>query len=163
MADDVLVKVDRASMLNSLEVRVPLLDHHVQEFCATIPFHYKLRGDVTKWILRECVRDSLPGETLTRGKQGFGVPLQHWLGAEFGRLTRETLLDPRARARGWFTPAAVEALLARPDLRAEHQARRLWALVWLELWAQTYLDRPAGATSAALPAWRAGGATSGMP
>src|SRR5262249_39817859 len=107
MTDDVLTKVDRTSMMHSLEVRVPLLDHKVLEFVARIPFEFKLRGDVTKWIFKESVRDLLPAETLQRGKQGFGMPLERWLGGDFGALAREVLLDPRARGRGWLDPRGV--------------------------------------------------------
>jgi asparagine synthase (glutamine-hydrolysing) len=146
MIDDVLTKVDRASMLTSLEVRVPLLDHKVQEFAARIPFQYKLRGDVRKWVFKESVRDLLPPSILARGKQGFGVPLAQWLGSDFGRLAREVLLDDRARARGWVDPRGVQTLLEGGQLRREHRATRLWALVCLELWAQCFLDRPAVAT-----------------
>jgi asparagine synthase (glutamine-hydrolysing) len=142
MTDDVLVKVDRTSMMHSLEVRVPLIDHKVLEFVARIPFEHKLRGDVSKWILKECVRDLLPPETLARGKQGFGVPLEHWFGAEFGTLAREVLLDSRARGRGWLDSGAVEDVLHAPGMRRERRVRQVWALVCLELWAQTCLDRP---------------------
>jgi asparagine synthase (glutamine-hydrolysing) len=142
MVDDVLTKVDRASMLCSLEVRVPLLDHRVIEAVATMPFEYKLRGGVSKWILKEAVRDLLPAETVSRGKQGFGVPLERWFGRGFERLARETLLDPRATARGWFDKPAVERILADRTTRPERVTRRLWALVCLELWAQAYVDRP---------------------
>jgi asparagine synthase (glutamine-hydrolysing) len=150
MIDDVLVKVDRTSMQHSLEARVPLIDHHVMEFVARIPFEYKLRGGVTKWILRESVRDLLPESILRRGKQGFGVPLEHWFGAEFGRLAREVLYDPRARARGWFDPAAVRDVVEGRTLRDERRSRQVWALVCLELWAQTYLDRAGDAVAAPL-------------
>lgn len=149
MVDDVLTKVDRTSMLTSLEVRVPLLDHRLQEFAATIPFRYKLRGDVSKWVLRESVRDLLPAEILARGKQGFGVPLQAWLGAGFGRLARELLLDGRARRRGWFDAAAVGRLLAGDGVRAEDGVRQVWAMMCLELWAQTYLDQRGNNSSTA--------------
>lgn len=142
MADDVLTKVDRTSMSHSLEVRVPLLDHKVLEFVARIPFEYKLRGGVSKWILKECVKDLLPPETLQRGKQGFGVPLERWFGSDFGRLAREVLLDPRARARGWLDAPGVERVLHGGDAREDRRARQVFALVCLELWAQTYLDRP---------------------
>jgi asparagine synthase (glutamine-hydrolysing) len=150
MTDDVLVKVDRTSMMHSLEVRVPLLDHKVLEFVARVPFEYKLRGDVSKWILKECVRDLLPPETLRRGKQGFAVPLERWFGAEFGSLAREVLLDPRSRGRGWLDPRAVERLLRAPVSGDERRARQVWALVCLELWAQTFLDRSRESLSAPL-------------
>jgi asparagine synthase (glutamine-hydrolysing) len=152
MVDDVLVKVDRTSMMHSLEVRVPLIDHKVLEFVATLPFEHKLRGGVGKWLLRESVRDLLPAETLGRGKQGFGVPLEHWFGAEFGRLAREVLGDPRARARGWLDPRGVEDVLSGPGPRDDRRVRKVWALVCLELWAQTYLDRPRESLDRPLPA-----------
>lgn len=142
MTDDVLVKVDRTSMLNSLEVRAPLLDHVVLEFVARLPFEYKLRGGVTKWALRECAAAWLPPEILQRRKQGFGVPLASWFGADFGRLAREVLLDQRCRARGWLDPAGVERVLSGSGLRDDHRARQVFTLVCLELWAQTWLDRP---------------------
>ncbi len=151
MTDDVLVKVDRTSMQHALEVRVPLIDHEVMEFVARIPFEYKLRGGVGKWILRESVRDLLPPAILARGKQGFGVPLTHWFGADFGRLAREVLEDPRARDRGWLDPAAVRVVLDTPDRGDGRRVRQVWALVCLELWAQTYLDRAGAAVAAPLP------------
>ena len=154
MIDDVLVKVDRTSMMHSLEVRCPLLDHEVLELVAAIPFHYKLRGDVSKWILRECVRDLLPPSILARGKQGFGVPLERWFGDDFGRLAREVLLDPRCVARGWLDPGGVRRVLESPDRRPDARARQVWTLLCLELWAQTYVDRTADAVAAPLePAW----------
>jgi asparagine synthase (glutamine-hydrolysing) len=155
MIDDVLVKVDRTSMMHSLEVRVPLIDHKVLEFVATLPFEHKLRGGVGKWLLRESVRDLLPPETLQRGKQGFGVPLEHWFGAEFGRLAREVLSDRRARERGWLDPRGVEAVLGPSGVRDERRVRQVWALVCLELWAQTYLDRPRESLDRPLPAFAA--------
>jgi asparagine synthase (glutamine-hydrolysing) len=143
MIDDVLVKVDRTSMAHSLEVRCPLLDHEVLEFAARLPFRHKLRDGVSKWVLREAVRDLLPAPILARGKQGFGVPLQRWFGNDFGRLAREVLLDPRARARGWLDPRGVERLLEGGGVDLEPRTYRVWALTCLELWAQTWVDRPA--------------------
>lgn len=142
MTDDVLVKVDRTSMLNSLEVRAPLLDHVVLEFVARLPFSYKLRGKVTKWVLKEAARPLLPAGILERPKQGFGVPLEHWFGADFGRLAREVLLDGRCRARGWLDPVALERMLSGDEGRLSRRARQVFTLVCLELWAQTWLDRP---------------------
>ena len=142
MTDDVLVKVDRTSMMNSLETRAPLLDHHVLEWVARLPFRWKLRGDVTKWVLRECVRPYLPAGILARGKQGFGVPLDRWFAGELGTLARDILLDRRTRERGWLDPAGVNRLLGGAGLRDELRAKRVYTLVCLELWARCYLDRP---------------------
>lgn len=142
MTDDVLVKVDRTSMLNSLETRAPLLDQHVLEWVARLPFDLKLRGGTSKWVLREVVRPMLPPGILERPKQGFGVPLDRWFAGDFGRLAREVLLDRRCRDRGWLDPVAVERLLAGEGLRDEVRAKRVFTLVALEMWAQCYLDRP---------------------
>jgi len=163
MTDDVLVKVDRTSMQHSLEARVPLIDHKVMEFVATIPFEYKLRGGVSKWILREVARDLLPASILARPKQGFAVPLTHWFGADFGRLAREVLHDPRAIARGWFEPRGVRHVLEGPGMRDERRVRHVWALVCLELWAQTYLDRGPEAMVAPIAPLALGAATGAAP
>ena len=148
MTDDVLVKVDRTSMMNSLETRAPLLDQHVLEWVARLPFHCKLRGGVTKWVLREVVRPMLPAGILERPKQGFGIPLERWFAGDFGRLAREVLLDRRCIERGWLEPAAVARLLAGDGLRDDVRAKRVFTLVALELWAQCYLDRPRDETVA---------------
>ncbi len=142
LVDDVMAKVDRTTMIHSLESREPLLDHPLQEFAARIPFHLKLRGNVGKWILRECARPLLPPEIVARGKQGFGVPLVHWFGGGFSRLAREVLLDPVTRRRGWLDTAAIERQLGDSGSRDERRTRQTWVLVCLELWARTYLDRP---------------------
>ena len=144
MTDDVLVKVDRTSMMNSLETRAPLLDHHVLEWVARMPFEYKLRGDVSKWVLREAVRPYLPPHILARGKQGFGVPLERWFAGDLGRLAREILLDDRTRSRGWLSRDGVGQLLGGAGLRDELRARRVFTLLCLELWARAYVDRPRG-------------------
>ena len=142
MIDDVMVKVDRTSMMHSLEAREPLLDHKLVEFVARVPFQYKLRGQVGKWLLRDSVRDLLPAKILARGKQGFGVPLEHWFGSGFGKLTRDVLFDSRPRWRGVFDPAGIERMLRDPDSRAERRTRQIWSLLCLEMWSQTYRDRP---------------------
>jgi len=109
---------------------------------ARLPFRYKQRNGVSKWVLRECVRPLLPAGILARGKQGFGVPLHRWFAGDFGRLAREVLLDRRCRERGWLHAPEVERLLSGRHLRDELRAKRVFALVCLELWAQCYLDRP---------------------
>jgi asparagine synthase (glutamine-hydrolysing) len=154
MIDDVMVKVDRTSMAHSLEAREPLLDHVLQEFVARIPFEHKLRGQVGKWILRESLRGLLPDSVLRRPKHGFGVPLSRWFEGGFEGLAREVLLDRRARGRGWLDPRAVDGLLGPGGAPGPHRTRRLWAMVCLELWAQSYLDRPRSALDA--PAERPG-------
>jgi asparagine synthase (glutamine-hydrolysing) len=156
MVDDVMVKVDRTSMMSSLEVREPMLDHVMLEFVARIPFRYKLRGQVGKWLLRESVKDLLPPEILARPKQGFGVPLEHWFGTDFGRLAREVLLDSRPRWRGWFDRKGVERMVTDTGTKDDRRSKQIWALLCLEMWFQTYVDRPREALDGPLssvPGW----------
>jgi asparagine synthase (glutamine-hydrolysing) len=140
---DILRKVDCASMRCSLEVRVPLLDHQVVEFAASLPLSYKVRDGMTKWILRESVRDLLPPATLTRVKKGFTIPLARWFQGPFGRLARETLLDSRAARRGWTNQSEVERLVAHAGSSSSQGStlHHLWSLVMLELWAQHHVDQ----------------------
>ena len=113
MTDDVLAKVDRMSMAHALEVRVPLLDHVVVEFAARMPMDYKLRGGVSKWLLKRATRDLLPPAILGRGKQGFGVPLERWFGGTFDAFVAEHLAPARLARRGVFDPAGVARLVRR--------------------------------------------------
>jgi asparagine synthase (glutamine-hydrolysing) len=139
LPDDLLVKMDIASMANSLEVRSPLLDHEVVEFAASLPVEWKLRGDVQKYLLREAFRADLPADIVQRPKMGFGVPVDHWLRDELRSKSYEILLDSRA-ARGYFRPAAVRRLLDEHNAgRANHQFV-LWALLMLELWHVHFID-----------------------
>ncbi len=156
MIDDVMLKVDRTSMLHSLEAREPLLDHPLQEFAARIPFEFKLHGATGKWLLRESLRELLPEAILARSKQGFGVPLASWFGGGFDRLAREVLLDPRARARGWTDPAAIGRLLADTASRDDRRTKQIWTLTCLELWAQTYVDRAREELAEPLTTWAGG-------
>ena len=146
MTDDVLAKVDRMSMAHSLEVRVPLLDHKLVEFAATLPFDYKLRGGVSKALLKLAVRDLLPPSILGRGKQGFAVPLKHWFGDRFDAVLGEVLSPAALERRGLFEPEAVARLAARATAPAAdpRAGRLLWALVVFEMWARTFLDRAPG-------------------
>jgi asparagine synthase (glutamine-hydrolysing) len=138
---DILAKVDRASMLTSLESRVPLLDHVLIEFVATIPERLKLRAGVGKYILKRAMAGDLPGEVIARRKMGFGVPLGSWFRGELLEFVRELLLDRRVRQRGIVRPGAIEALF---DLHTRHGrdvSAQLWSLICFELWCRTWLDR----------------------
>jgi asparagine synthase (glutamine-hydrolysing) len=141
LPDDILVKVDRATMAHSLEARCPLLDHHVIEFAArqTSARH----GDATrtKRLFREVVRPWVPAGILDRPKRGFGVPLRRWFHGQLLGWAREILADPRSRQRGWTRPTGVAALLRQHETGARDHAKRIWALVCLELWARAHVDR----------------------
>ena len=140
LPDDILVKVDIASMAHALEVRAPLLDREVIRFAAGLPTKFKLRGSTTKLILRDVARDLLPPTILKRGKRGFGLPIHRWMRGELASLSRDTLLDATARRRGLFRPAAVEALLAA-HARGEPRGQQIWNLMMLELWFRAFIDR----------------------
>jgi asparagine synthase (glutamine-hydrolysing) len=140
LPEDILTKVDRTSMLVSLEARVPLLDHRLMEFVATMPTRFKLRDGLGKRILRDTVARDLPPELLTRAKMGFGVPLESWFRGELQGYARDVLLGARARQRGWLEPAAVTRLLDAHTRAARDHSSQIWALLCLEEWARRWLD-----------------------
>ncbi|MEE2637944.1 MAG: asparagine synthase (glutamine-hydrolyzing) [Acidobacteriota bacterium] len=141
LPDDLLVKMDIASMAHSLEVRSPLLDHHVVEFAARLPVALKLRRGTSKYLLRRVVAKTLPAPILMRRKMGFGVPLDYWLRHELRDMSRDLLLDNTAMQRGYFDPAGVQHLLdAHMEGRGQHHAR-IWGLLALEQWHRTFIDR----------------------
>jgi asparagine synthase (glutamine-hydrolysing) len=140
LPNDLLVKVDIATMAVSLEARSPFLDHHVIEFAASLPEKFKLRGLTTKYLLKRVLRKLLPAENLDRRKMGFGVPITHWLRGNLQGFLRETLLSERSLKRGLFKPAVVTRLVAEHTGRQKDHAHQLWTLLMLELWYQRFID-----------------------
>ena len=140
LPDDLLVKVDIASMAHSLEARSPFLDHHVVELSAAIATRHKLRGLRQKHLLKRAFRDLLPPPVAKRPKMGFGVPIAEWFRRDLSGYVKEVLLDPAATGRGYFRPDAVAGLIQEHvEGRADH-GYRLWALLMLELWHGQFLD-----------------------
>lgn len=139
LPDDILVKVDIASMAHALEVRSPLIDHQVMEMAAAIPIEHKLRGLSAKVVLRRAVRDLLPEKIRRRGKQGFALPIDRWMRNDLAEMARDTLLDSRARQRGIFLPREVERLLEL-HARGESRGLQIWNLLMLETWFRTFID-----------------------
>jgi asparagine synthase (glutamine-hydrolysing) len=137
---DLLVKMDIATMANALEARSPFLDHQVMEFCARLPESYKLRGMRLKHLLKKAGAGLLPPETLARRKMGFGVPVANWMRGELRSWTEDLLLSPRALKRGYFQPEALRQLVDRHLEGREDRSFQLWALLWLELWHQEFMD-----------------------
>jgi asparagine synthase (glutamine-hydrolysing) len=133
LADDILVKVDRMSMAVSLEARVPYLDPELVQYALSIPGHWKLHGRTTKWILREAFRAEVPRSIRNRGKQGFSVPLKHWLRGPMRPLMGDLLNEKRVRERGWFDANEVQRLRQEHDDGKANHAHRLWCLASLEL------------------------------
>jgi asparagine synthase (glutamine-hydrolysing) len=140
---DILTKVDRMSMAHSLESRVPLLDHPLVEFAATIPADWKLRGSRTKYIFVRALRGLVPDAILDRPKKGFGVPLGRWFRGALRPMVRELLLADTSRRRGLFNATRVEQLLDQHD-QGQPLDQQLWMLMSFELWCRTFLDRRSG-------------------
>jgi asparagine synthase (glutamine-hydrolysing) len=140
LPNDLLVKVDIASMAVSLEARSPFLDHHVIEFAASLPESLKLRGRTTKYLLKKVLRQLLPAENLERRKQGFGVPIGHWFRGAMQPFLRETLLSEKHLRRNRFKPEAVRRLVEEHTSGARDHSHRLWTLLMLELWFNRFID-----------------------
>ena len=141
LPNDILVKVDIASMANSLEVRSPFLDHEMVEFALRLPTTVKMGalGTKTKKLLRDAFADLLPEPIRRRGKMGFGVPLAAWFQRELRGLLHDTLLSPECLARGYFQPDAIRRLVEEHTRGAADHADRLWALLNLELWHREFM------------------------
>ncbi|MDX1502956.1 MAG: asparagine synthase (glutamine-hydrolyzing) [Thermoanaerobaculia bacterium] len=138
---DILRKVDVASMACSLEVRCPFLDPEVVDLAFRLPAKQRVRGRRRKIALRHAFRGLLPGEILTRGKRGFNVPLREWFLGPLAPLLEEIVLSRRARERGVLDAGVVEALVREHRAGVADRGSQLWALLCLELWFRTFLDR----------------------
>jgi asparagine synthase (glutamine-hydrolysing) len=138
---ELLMKQDQMSMATSIESRVPFLDHKLVEFAASLPDEWKLAGWTTKHVLREAMRGLLPPSIVKRPKMGFPVPFASWVRGRWNGIARDVLLDRRTRQRGIFEPAAVDRLLSDHAAGRAEGGDRLWALVNLELWYRTFIDR----------------------
>jgi len=143
LPDDLLAKVDIATMSCSLEGRSPMLDHRFMEFAAALPPELKLRGSQKKVGLRMAMRGWLPDEILDAPKRGFQPPLADWFRNELRDFARETLLDRTARARGYFREDATRELLDRHTTGRHDHAQAIWTLLIFELWHREFVDRPA--------------------
>jgi len=141
LPEDLLVKMDIATMANSLEARVPFLDHQLMEFVATISPRLKLKGNIAKYILKETFSDFLPPPILTRRKMGFGVPVARWFRNELKDYIHQILLDRRTLSRGYFRREGVEQLLSEHlSLRYDHSSK-IWAILFLEMWFRIFMDQ----------------------
>ena len=147
MVGDILTKVDRMSMLNSLEVRAPLLDHELVEWAAGLSSGWKLRGRQQKYILLKLAeRVGVPREVLYRKKQGFALPLDHWMRHELKDMLM-VLIEPRTLQRGYFELTGIRKLMDEFLHRGHTSSGRLWRLLIFELWHRNFLEKyvsPAG-------------------
>jgi asparagine synthase (glutamine-hydrolysing) len=136
---DLLVKVDIATMANSLELRSPMLDVNVVEWGVSLPRKYKIKGFETKHILKDVARSLVPANLIDRPKMGFGIPRAEWLRTGMKEIVIDTLTDTTSTQRGWLNPVEVKKVL---DLHMTGQDRDniIWPMLMLELWARTWLD-----------------------
>lgn len=136
MVDDILVKVDRAAMANSLETRVPLLDHRVVEFAWKLPLSMKIRDGKGKWILRELLYRHVPRELIERPKKGFSIPLGSWLKGPL-REWAESLLDPALLVQqGYFHPGPIRKIWQQHLTGKCDRSRQLWSILMFQAWLQ---------------------------
>ena len=140
LPNDLLVKVDIATMAVSLEARSPFLDHHVIEFAASLPQEFKLRRLTSKYLLKKVLRKLLPSENLKRRKMGFGVPIGHWFRGKMQPFLREVVLSEKALRRGMFKPEAVRQLVELHTRGERDYSHQLWTLLMLELWFNRFID-----------------------
>ena len=140
LPNDLLVKVDIATMAVSLEARSPFLDHHVIEFAASLPERLKLRRLTTKYLLKKVLRRLLPAENLDRRKMGFGVPIGHWFRGKMQPFLREVVLSDKALRRGFFKPEVVKQLVEQHTRSERDYSHQLWTLLMLELWFLRFID-----------------------
>jgi asparagine synthase (glutamine-hydrolysing) len=145
LPDDLMVKVDVASMAHGLEARSPLLDHVLMEWAVGLPEQVKMARGVTKALFKSAMEPYLPAELLYRPKMGFGCPVDHWFRNELKEMAHDTLLSQSARQRGLFRPDYVQRLLDEHCSFTRDHHTRLWALLMLELWFRMWIDAPAKA------------------
>lgn len=136
LLDDILVKVDRCSMLHSLEVRAPFLDRHVAEFAASLPVNFKLYGFKRKYLLKKAFAELLPPQILHRNKRGFQIPVAGWLRGRLKPLMEEMFSEERLKKQAIFNYAAVRGLMNEHlSGQADHR-KQLWTLLVLQLWLE---------------------------
>jgi asparagine synthase (glutamine-hydrolysing) len=150
LADDLLVKADRMSMAHSLELRVPFLDHHLVEFAARLPERLKVRGGVTKYLLKKWADPLLPREIIHRPKKGFPVPVKSWFRGDLSGFARETLLASGSITREFLSPQEVEHLLEMHS--HEDRSEQIYSLLVLDHWRRELLQFAPHLRSTSIPA-----------
>jgi asparagine synthase (glutamine-hydrolysing) len=162
LTGDVLAKVDRMSMAASLEVRAPILDHEFVEWVTGLSAKWKYHDGTGKYILKKLAeRLGIPRELLDRRKQGFALPLVHWMRQDIKDELHEILLDPGSLQRGYFDPEGVRTIVEEHVSGARDHAGVLWQLLVFELWQRNFLERLPGAVQP--PAWDAGKPANAIP
>lgn len=139
MMDDILVKVDRASMFNSLEVRAPFLDSNIVDFVSSLPADFKIKGLQTKYILKKLMEDKLPKEIVWRKKKGFGIPMADWLTNQLKPLALDLLNEQKIKSEGIFNYTYINQLLNNHFSKKEDNRKLIWSLMVFEMWRDKWL------------------------
>jgi len=140
LVDDILTKVDRMSMSVSLEARVPLLDYRIVELAVNLPSRMKISKGETKRILKKAMATRLPHDVLYKPKQGFSIPLKHWLRGSLKPMMTDLLSPDKVRQRGYFNPECVSEWVEDHLDGVQNHSHRLWALMVFEIWNQHFMD-----------------------
>ena len=140
LPDDLLIKVDIASMANSLEIRTPFLDHKFVEFAVTIPNSLKLRNGETKYILKKAFASLLPEKILQRGKMGFSIPIDKWFREDLRKFCYEVLLDSNGEIGRYFNQRFLKYMLDAHCSGAKNYGTKLWLLVNFALWHEIFIS-----------------------
>ena len=139
MTDDILTKVDRASMANSLEVRAPFLDTDFADFAMTIPASFKLKNFTTKWILKEALKGKLPPRNLDKRKQGFAVPVAKWLKEDLRPLLMDAFAKTKIKREGIFNYSYIDSLIKEFQGNKNDTRKEIWALFMFEMWYDKWM------------------------
>jgi len=140
LLDDLIVKMDIATMANSLEGRSPFLDHKMMEFCAAMPGNLKIKGVRLKYILKKALRGKLPDEILERRKMGFAIPVDKWFRVDLKDYVYDILMSDKSLKRGYFKRDSVKKLLDEHVAAKANNGARIWSLLFLELWHREFID-----------------------
>lgn len=140
LPDYLLLRGDKLTMANSLEARVPLLDHELVQFAASLPASMKLRGNTRKYLLKQVAAKVLPPQIIHRKKQGFPIPIDRWLRAEANEMMHDLLSPDLIARRGLFNGSQVQKLIAHHESGYADLSTELWGLMSLEMWMQTFVD-----------------------
>jgi asparagine synthase (glutamine-hydrolysing) len=139
MVDNILVKVDRASMAASLEARVPLLDYKMVEFAFSLPANMKVKGSTTKFFLKKAMEGILPHDIIYRRKEGFSIPIKNWLKTDLKGLMMEYLSEKRVKDSGYFNFEYINRMVAEHLSNKQNHAHRLWSLILFNIWQEKFM------------------------
>lgn len=140
LADYLLLRGDKLTMANSLEARVPLLDHPLVEFAASLPTKLKLRGNTRKYLLKRYAERMLPGEIVHRPKQGFPIPIDTWLRTDANEMMHDLLSSDAVASRGLFNANRVESMIQMHESQKQDYATELWGIMSVEMWLRQFVD-----------------------